>query len=171
MKKYIAMLLVCCMFTISTVPIVGANEHSSENNQCPSCQIDEDDLANVIYQNAVYDESGALISFTAVVPLKPGEIPPPEGRSIVGALVTIISSAYTACSYTFYSTGGFNPCTYLAGMLGRKIVNGIIKWLPKDNGNWEVIRHQHYGKIPNCEPSHSAGCVGWYYTYSYERLS
>lgn len=171
MKKFLLISLSLCMtlLLVPTNPISANNENSS--NVCSSCNIQSDELENVTYTDEVYDENGELISFTAIVPLAPGEIPEAETRGIIGAIVTIVAGLYKSCKVAFYTTGGFNPCTYLAGVLGRKIINGIVQWQQNDAGKWDVQRTSHWGKIPNCEPMHSGGCTGWYYTYSYKKVS
>lgn len=168
MNRMLILVLSFCLFNTS-LPVLGTNNSNSNEEPCKTCHIEENDLNNVIYQNQVYDESGNLQSFEAVVPLPAGEIPPVQSRGIISALVSIVVGAYKACKVTWINTGGFNPCTYLAGVLGRKIVNGAIQWQSADRGKWKVTQTSHFGRIPGCEPMHSGGCQGWYYTYSYSR--
>lgn len=169
MKKLIILTLSFCMINTS-VPLIHAVESiTPSDDECEPCKIKESELEEAIYQNKIYDNNGELESFEVVVPLPEGEIPQNQGRGIISALISIVVGAYKSCKVTWISTGGFNPCTYLAGALGRKIVNGVVQWSYSDRGSWKVSQTSTYGRIPGCEPMHAQVCYGWYYTYSYSR--
>lgn len=158
-----------CMLSMSVSVTRADSSPPKDGENCLPCTIDENSLDGVKIEKKVYDENGNLESFSAVVPLPEGELPVKEGRGIITAIVSIIVGAYKACKVTSISTGGFNPCTYLAAALGRKIVNGVIQWYDSDKGSWNVSRTSHSEKIPGCEPMYSSGCIRWYYTYNYSR--
>lgn len=167
MKKFILCSLCSCMLFLSLPMFIKASSEDEQKENQEMCTLISSEVKNTIYLNKVYDESGSLVSFDAIVPLAEGTIPVLENRSVVGANLTILGGIKKSCTAAFYLTGGFNPCAYLAGALGRKIINGIVQWESWDTGKWDVSRTSHYGQIPGCLPMHSASCHGWYYTYSY----
>lgn len=170
MKKLVIGLVTCSLIAMISFNNIYAKTETPPSNDSNSCGLVSDDesdsLSDKNIVNKQYDSEGNLESFDVIVPLAEGELPEPETRGIISVIVTI----YKTCKVASTMGAGFNPCTYLALALGRAIVNGTPKWNPSDYGDWKVVRTSHFGYKPGCEPRHSQGCNGWYYTYSYAKI-
>lgn len=176
MKKKICLIICVCMIASICIINIHAKERSvsgdKSNEICSNtCRLTNESLKKAEEEsyiiNKEYSTDGNLESFDVIVPIPKGKEPTPETRGLIStAIVTI----YKTCKIASTMGQGFNPCTYLAMALGRKIINGIINWEPQDRGDWKVTRTSHYGYIPGCEPRHSQSCNGYYYTYSYSKI-
>lgn len=170
MKKLVIGLLTLSLIAIISINNIYAVSDESSSKETNACTLVSDEESNIPNENNIvnkkYDSEGNLESFDVIVPLAEGEEPEAETRGIITVIVTI----YKTCKIASTMGAGFNPCTYLALALGRAIINGSPKWDPADYGDWRVVRTSHFGYKPGCEPRHSQGCNGWYYTYSYAKI-
>lgn len=169
MMKRRILLFVCFSFVLSVGVIdIDAKEKSvPQSNDTCNLEISTDDEEIPGYiTNKKYNSNGELASFDVIISISEAEMPEVETRGVVSMIVTI----YKTCKIAGTMGAGFNPCTYLAMALGRKIVDGTVNWKPEDRGDWRVSRTSHYGYKPGCEPRHSQSCNGFYYTYSYYKV-
>lgn len=156
-----------CLSLIAMVSINNIYAEDTEmGNEFTTCSLDNSAIENRTIVNKKFDSQGNLESFDVIVSVPVEDVPVVEPQSITTVIVTI----YRTCKIAKDMGAGFNPCTYLAVALGRAIINGTPKWDPADYGDWKVVRTSHNGYKPGCEPRHSQGCNGFYYTYSYTKI-